>query len=275
MTVSTSNPGLLPSTAPARQAAMRDFDRDGFYVVPGPVLPPDLIQRVIPRMQAVMDGEYETGVAPLSRLWKPGDSPTAIRKIDDAHLSDRTILELVSHPSIGAWAAAVTGASRVQVWATQLLYKPPAGAAKGNVGWHQDYQYWQYWQPSSEVFTAWVAVGDVSDDLGPMRFVRGSHQWGLLNGGDFFVQDLEAQRAVLKKAGPGAAWDEVSGALPSGGVSFHHRLTIHGSGPNLSDRPRRSFAIHLRTERSVPTDGAQDIYVSRRNDPTACPVIFG
>jgi ectoine hydroxylase-related dioxygenase (phytanoyl-CoA dioxygenase family) len=275
MTASSPSHSVIdPATLAARQAAA-DFARDGFYIVPTPVLPADLIARVIPRMEAVMNGEYETGVPPQSRCWKPGDSPTAIRKIDDAHLSDRTILELVSHPALGRWAAAITGAQRVQVWATQLLYKPPASTFTGNVGWHQDYQYWTYWEPDSEVFTVWVAVGEVPVERGPMRFVRGSHQWGLLSGGDFFGQDLDAQRQVLKSAGPGATWEEVSGALSSGGVSFHHRLTIHGSGPNTSDQPRRSFAIHLRTERSRPVSGSKAMYVARLDDPIACPVIFG
>lgn len=274
MTTSPLKPDAQVSIAAVSPTARKDFERDGFYVVPGPVLPADLIQRVIPRMQAVLNGEYETGIPPQSRMWKPGEAPTAIQKIDDAHLADRTILELVSHPSLGVWAAAVTGATRVQVWATQLLVKPPGGATQSNVGWHQDYQYWKYWNPSSEVFTAWVAVGDVPNELGPMRFVRKSHEWGLLSGGDFFGHDMDAQRAVLNKAGPGAVWDEVSGALPSGGVSFHHRLTIHGSGPNLADRPRRSFAIHLRTQNSTPETGSNNEYIKRLNDPIACPVIF-
>jgi ectoine hydroxylase-related dioxygenase (phytanoyl-CoA dioxygenase family) len=36
--------------------------------------------------------------------------------------------------------------------------------------------------------------------------------------------------------------------LPRGHVSFHNCKTIHGSGPNRGDRPRRSIAIHLQDE---------------------------
>jgi hypothetical protein len=260
----------------ADPAAQADFERDGYYVVPAPVLPAALIERAIPNMQAVLDGVYETGVAPTYRNWKPGEGPSALQKVDDAHLSNRAILELISHRSLGEWAAAMTGAARVQVWATQLLFKPPGGSGRVNVGWHQDYQYWQYWSPSSEVFTAWVAIGDVPNELGPMRFVKGSHRWGLLNGGDFFGQDMDAQQANLKAAGHQGGWQEISGALPSGGVSFHHRLTIHGSSANTSHRPRRSFAIHLRTERSEPAEQTNnEFYIKRLADPIACPVIYG
>ena len=33
--------------------------------------------------------------------------------------------------------------------------------------------------------------------------------------------------------------------MQAGQVSFHHPLTFHGSGPNTSDRLRRSLAIHF------------------------------
>jgi ectoine hydroxylase-related dioxygenase (phytanoyl-CoA dioxygenase family) len=36
--------------------------------------------------------------------------------------------------------------------------------------------------------------------------------------------------------------------LPKGHVSVHHCRTIHGSGPNLSDRPRRAIAVHMQDE---------------------------
>src|SRR5437763_753180 len=90
-------------------------------VVVAAALPPvHLVRRAAARMDAVIDGSYETGVPPFRRFWNPGDDPGGLRKIDDAHFSDRTIYELVSHPAIGDWAADVTGAAMVQVWSVQL-----------------------------------------------------------------------------------------------------------------------------------------------------------
>ena len=67
-----------------------------------------------------------------------------------------------------------------------------------------------------------------------MRFVRGSHKWGLLNQGNFYGQDHEEQRQAITVP-DGEAWEEVSAILPSGGTSFHHNLTFHGSGPKPVD----------------------------------------
>ncbi len=275
------------------------YRRDGFYLAP-PILPADLIERVTASMDRVMFGDYETGEPPR-RSWNPGDDPKRIRKIDQSHLSDRTIYELASHPEIGRWAASLLGASRIQLWASQMLYKPPVGpgdsagpgspassgnsvgpgnsggpegsggGVSGNVGWHQDKQYWKYLD--GELFTAWVAVSDVTAESGPMRFLRGSHRWGLLDSGDFFGHDHEAQRKDIPVP-EGEAWDEVEAVLPSGAVSFHDRHTYHASGPNVSDAPRRSFAFHLRTENARPVEGRTDYYVQHLDDPAYCPVLY-
>ncbi|MEM7134080.1 MAG: phytanoyl-CoA dioxygenase family protein [Chloroflexota bacterium] len=255
------------------KSAAAKFEEDGFFVLPDPIIPAELIERTNTRMDAVMNGEYETGVPPHSRRWNPGDDERIIRKIDQPHLSDRTILELFTYPSIGEWAARITGAKMVQLWAAQMLYKPPGGQALGNVGWHQDTLYWSYWE--GEVFTAWIALSDVTEESGAMRFVRGSHKWGgLIDGGDFFGSDHEAQKDAIKVP-LGKRWDEVAALLPPGGVSYHHRHTFHGSGPNLSSLPRRSFALHIRTENSNPKpDAEKNIYTSNLDVAHICPILY-
>ena len=62
--------------------------------------------------------------------------------------------------------------------------------------------------------------------------------------------------------------------LRPGGVSFHHCLTYHGSGPNLSGRPRRSFALHMRTQHSAPVDGVRKGLAQFIDDPAYCPTIY-
>ena len=86
-----------------------------------------------------------------------------------------------------------------------------------------------------------------------MWFVRGSHKWGCLNRGDFYGQNHEELRSAIE-IHDNETWEEVMVAMLPGGTSFHHNLTYHGSGLNLSKVPRRSFAIHLRTEKSRPVD---------------------
>ncbi len=259
-----------------RTSAVNSYQNDGFYIVSSPVVQGELIEKASSRMDAVMAGEYETGTAPMDG-WK-SDDPSALRKIDQAHLSDNTIFSLISHPSIGEWAAAITGADMIQLFALQLLYKPPNHGVGGHVGWHQDWQYWNtWWEGGSEVFTAWLAVSDVTTEAGPMHFARGSHKWGFLNEGNFWASEQtdtwNRERAGVH-APQGVVWEEVPAILPPGGVSFHNCLTYHGSGSNVSDRPRRAFALHLRTEKSRPLSTENNPYLQHLNNPRICPVLY-
>ncbi len=265
---------MNPLSTLQQQEAAAQFEEDGYYIAP-PVLSPELIKQANTHVDAVLAGIYETGIPPVTRSFAPGEGVGKLQKIDNAHISDETLQKVVAHPALGEWAAAVTGASKVQIFATQLLFKPPGGETGVNIGWHQDLEYWQN-HLQGELFTAWLALSDVTEEAGPMRFIRGSHRWGLLNAGDFFSGDMQAiQSRIQDKSGN--PWDEVSDILPPGGVSFHHKLTVHGSSANHSQAPRRSLAIHLLTEKAGLVEGADYRtagYLSDFNDGRACPVIY-
>jgi len=265
------------SSAAEGAAARAQYERDGVYLHREQVIPTDLIGRAALGMEALKRGEYETGVRPQPSYWNPGDSPQKLVKIEMPQVANRAIMEVVSHPLLGRLAAAVTGASMVQVWWVQLLIKPPSapdGAESPHVGWHQDRQYWKVWEDGSELFTAWVALSDVTTLAGPVMHVRGSHRWGLLGQGDFYAQDYRAQgRQIALPAGE--TWEEIEATLPPGGVSIHHQLTLHGSGSNRTDAPRRSLAIHMRSERSRPVEDRRQGLAAFIDDRAYCPVIYG
>lgn len=250
---------------------MDRYSLDGFSLQPDTVVPTDLLLAAQAAATAVRDGAFDTGRPPSSH---PGYDPALLCKINDAHLASHDLHRLVSHPALGALAAKVTGAAALQVWASQLLIKPPSSGIQGNVGWHQDRQYWRYWQAPEGLLTLWIALSDVTESSGPMRFVRGSHRWGFRDEGDFFGRDHDAQRLAIQVP-EGARWDEVPAVLPAGGVSLHHCLTFHGSGPNTSSHARCSVAVHLRTDEAQPMPDSTDYYVSHLADPDHCPVLHG
>ncbi|MDB6093085.1 MAG: hypothetical protein JWM32_647 [Verrucomicrobia bacterium] len=260
-----NTPTTVALSEAQKRSAAAQFERDGFFIAP-PLIPAELVARVRQRIDAVYAGDYETGIPPCGSPKGSKTPPTSLVKIDNAHRSDRVIHEVVSHPAVGEWAAALTGAKRVQVFATQMLIKPSGAPGGANVGWHQDQEYWDG-ALRGEVFTAWIAISDVTAESGPMRFVHGSNHWDLLKAGDFFGGDLAAiKQRLLEKSGA-KAWDETAAVLSPGAVSFHHRLTVHGSGPNTSGLPRISFAVHLRTDQSRLADGVKWQDVGYLNDP--------
>lgn len=256
----------------------QQYKLDGFFIHATPIIPKDVIDAAVIGMDEVRMGRYDTGTPPLPSPWTPGDdSATKLCKIELPQIANQAIMNLLCHPALGQLAAEVTGAKALQIWWVQLLYKPPVlpgMSIKTNVGWHQDRHYWSNWEEDSDLFTAWVALSDVTPESGPMAFVKGSHQWGKGDGSDFFGQDLETLKANILREHH-QAWEEVTAVLSPGGVSFHDDLTYHGSGPNTSGLPRRSFAIHMRGDRSRPKGGCREGLAQFIDNLDYNPVIYG
>jgi ectoine hydroxylase-related dioxygenase (phytanoyl-CoA dioxygenase family) len=94
------------------------------------------------------------------------------------------------------------------------------------------------------MLTAWVPFHDSFEEQGTITMIDGSQRWPDNSFDlDFWNADLDGLQERFKTGGEEVR--RVPMNLPRGHVSFHNCRTIHGSGPNLSGRPRRSIAIHL------------------------------
>lgn len=222
-------------------AARTSYEAEGQWTSPVLFTPAE-ITRFLDATERVVAGRHRSGRAPMLCLpFEPG--PHDLRKIDNAWWADPDLAALATDARLGEIAAALLGASSVRLWQDQLLYKPPGGPAETTIGWHQDWASWDTVASHAAFVTAWVAFDDVDDDNGAMQIIPASHTWGLVPGAsNFFGTDRDAQLARL---GDGRAVESRSIVMRAGQVSFHHPLTFHGSGPNTSDRMRRSLAIHF------------------------------
>jgi ectoine hydroxylase-related dioxygenase (phytanoyl-CoA dioxygenase family) len=226
---------------PDHAAARESYLADGYWIAP--VLYDDSdVARFLEATARVVGGTYRRGRKPALVLpLEPSDHD--LRKIDNAWWADPDLASLATDPQLGEIAAALLGADAVLLWQDQLLFKPPGGPAETTIGWHQDWASWDTVASRDAFVTAWVAFDDVDDANGAMQVLPGSHKWGLVPGGsNFFGTDRDAQLAGL---GEGRVAEPRSLVLSAGQVSFHHPLTFHGSGPNTSNRMRRSLAIHF------------------------------
>lgn len=241
----------MPSILP-KEEDIAFYNTNGYWISPK-AIDDERLELLKRHMDKVYRWEFETGREPF-KAWK--DSP-GLRQTDNCHWADYVLRDLATDPLIGEMAAILLGTDEVRLWHDQLLCKPPGGNRKtpGNVGWHQDYVYWQCCAEPSLV-TAWVAFDDVDVSNGCMQVVPGSHQWGLINVNNFFEQDLKKQEEemVLEE---GQTFRPIPLVMKAGQVSFHHPLTIHGSGPNTSDRFRRSMAIHIMADETVYKSGSR------------------
>ena len=189
--------------------------------------------------EAVARGDYETGSPPDDLAWAKTDDPLAVIKVDNAWKANNTIRDFVTSRRLGHIAAQLLGAPSIRLWHDQYLYKPPQGGKV--VTWHQDWAYWQM-IAECETCTCWIALGDVSSlDQGPMIYLEGSHKLGIYD----LPMSITGDDEQKPRLPDGQSLREVPVIVRAGQVAFHHGLTLHGSGKNLSPNPRYAIVSHV------------------------------
>lgn len=221
-------------------AQVEAFERDGFLL----------------GVRVLSDAQLEALDAELEELMTPGHAGQ--EHFYEYHSNESEDPARVLFHALGAWrvrpafhdvlwspalrmaAYQLLGASP-RFFHDQLFAKPARNG--GVVAWHQDYAYWTWTAPMAHL-TCWMALDDVDEGNGCLRYVRGSHRWGLLErpalGGDMaaLAEQLDdEQRAELGRSVPVR--------LRRGQASFHHPLLVHGSHENRSGRPRRATLVNL------------------------------
>ncbi len=118
------------------------------------------------------------------------------------------------------------------------VFVKPAGSTR-RITWHQDINFWEL-QPY-DVVTAWVALTTATPDNGCLRYSPAAHHGRISH-----IERPDPSNMLSRGQELAVEVDEATVAdvvLRPGQVSFHHGLTPHASGPNLTDRPRVGFAI--------------------------------
>ncbi len=123
----------------------------------------------------------------------------------------------------------------------ELLAKEPG--TKDITRWHQDLPYWPL--RGDGVISIWLALTSVTDDLGGVQYVAGSHKWNRLfraitpeDNPDYVDSALELCPdffdTTIRRKNRLLSW-----SLSPGDVVCHHPLVIHGARGHSSDSERR------------------------------------
>ena len=166
-------------------------------------------------------------------------------KHQTVHLLELTVrhpafLELARDPRIIACIQPLLGED-IQLQHSKLATKPVTKGA-GAFGWHQDIMYYPH--SNTSLLSVFVYLDDATPENGCMSMVKGSHRLGPLrhhdDQGHFLGACLETH---LWENNPGQV---VPVSPRAGAISIHHCLTLHGSPPNHSGRPRRGIVFSYR-----------------------------
>ncbi|GAB2445978.1 phytanoyl-CoA dioxygenase family protein [Streptomyces incanus] len=234
---------------------------------------------------------------PKLAYWEPGHGAVQ-RHNDYIHYEDDTIGRILRKPLLGAVAARLAGAEVIRVFQSTLIFKPPVAGEQSNiVPWHFDRHYWSTCT-SERMLTAFIPFHDCDEEMGTITMVDGSHLWKETAENDatslhFAERDRSELDVMLEENARhnGVEVRRIPVRIPKGHVNFHHCRTYHGSGANVSDRPRRAISFHLqdgenRYREFLRSDGTQvaynhDVLVRRTaegapdySDPEYLPVLW-
>ncbi|GAA1984683.1 phytanoyl-CoA dioxygenase family protein [Catenulispora subtropica] len=285
---------LLPTDAEVQAYAER-----GWYLT-GKLFSDEEIDTLTAAVDRYYGGERSRRLPvrpPKLAAWKPEDGPVQ-RHNDYVHYESDAIAEILCKPLIGAVAARLARAEEIRVFQSTLIYKPPvAGEPTNVVPWHFDRHYWASCT-SERMLTAFIPFHDCDEEMGTITMVDGSHLWEEVGREDSMVKHFaerdkaDLERVLAKNAAHnGAEVHKIPMIIPKGHMSFHHCRTYHGSGPNLSPRPRQAISFHLQDganefQRFALSDGSfaaynHDVVVRQTPDgrpdyadPDICPVLW-
>ena len=224
------------------------YQRDG-YLFPLDLLDSGEVEETIHELQRAHDDARALG---LESKW-----PMYLRT--NVHLLLPFVSRLGSSAGLLDQVESILGPD-ILLWSAEFFIKP--AHTNKVVSWHQDLTYWGLGETDEEM-TAWVALSDVTEAAGCMRFVPGSHRHRILPHRDTFAEDNLLSRGQEVAVDVDES-DAVKVILRPGQVSFHHGRIFHASGPNHSDHDRIGLVFRFVTPSVKQQVAARDYAMTVR-----------
>ena len=168
-----------------------------------------------------------------------------LRKIERTRDISEVFRNLAAHPGLIRVVGSLLGPDLLLFRSTLMLKPAYHGSSHGL---HQDSAYWPMQPPA--LVTVSIALTDSSPENGCIQVLPRSHTRGLQSWGRIARRPDEAptERDDVDLSG------RVDVSLAAGDAVLFHSLTVHGSGPNPSPRPRHTalYAYFPPSVRYVP-----------------------
>jgi len=276
MSPPSREPDLLPTLDdpyPLAAQAVACYRRDGHLFLPG-VAAAEEVACYRPAIAEAVEAVARSR-DPQGRLDDYGSLFTQVTNL--WRLSD-AVRRLVFARRFAGIAAGLLGVPAVRLYHDQALFKEPGGQ---RTPWHQDHYYWPL--DTDAALTMWLALVDVSLEMGPMTFASGSHLSPDLGPLPISAETDDRLARFIEERGFVLACSP----LTAGDATFHSSRTLHSARPNLTASRREVMTViyfadgarvkepdnpHRRVDREVFLPGL------RPGEPAASPlnpVLFG
>lgn len=164
---------------------------------------------------------------------------------------DPWMFNYVTQRKFGEAVSKLLKVKQVKVLTETLHAKMPDVSGRGfSFAWHQDFPWLPIDRPQAA--QTWIALVDVTPDMGPMQHLIGSHRSmpGLRDG---FGED---STKIFPEVFEQYKETPLHG-VPKGAAVFHHAMTWHSSGVNKTDRVRWAMSSY-RMSATCRYTGAQN-----------------
>lgn len=202
------------------------YQEQGYLVIPN-LIEPDTVADL---RETVLD-VLEANSVSRAQLDQASSTADKLRQ-NPQYLKDSLLDELINGEPIMALASRLIGGRAVRYLPFTAV---KAGGGGGQFHFHQDNNYTQH-DPALGSINIWVALVDMSPENGCLQMVPGSHKAGVIaweNAGD---GDTHRKVAVDPKT-------FLPLRMRAGDAVAFTRLTVHGSGPNYTDRARVAYGL--------------------------------
>ena len=240
-------------------AQLRQFDQDGFLVLPG----------------VFSEAEVQALRAPVPTLMAQ-DCPEnpreavggAVRNLLSLHRRSAIYARLVRHPRLVGPAMQILGDAAL--YPQQVKINPKSGFDGAGFDWHTDFatHHKRDGVPRPLALNLHIHLDEVTEFNGPLMFVPGSHKreiplqrsvdgqkWELWTVPRQAVSDLVTELGMVSAKGP-----------PGTLLIFGDRL-LHVSGQNLSPFPRWIFSLILNPVANAATRDVPEFAHERDRRP--------
>lgn len=250
---------MTVSVQPIAQEKVQSFQENG-YAQFDDVLTPDQLSDF---RDALADA---TGKTEVDHFYRQGEQYTQHVNLWASHAGVR---QHVFNPKLAEIARQLSRSERVRLWHDQLIVKMPGNEPSR---WHQDLPLWPMIE--SGPLTCWLALIDVTIEMGCMSFLPSSHRWGRLACGTL-PKDLLATLEGVRLLVPDDKRDNlqpVTIELKAGSCTFHDSLALHYAGPNQTQQPRQGFIINYMPE-GVTFSGRNHVTTDPLNLTVGQPIV--